>query len=227
MRFIPSGQDAKHGEKTMRIESEYEKQGREFCERNGIDFRAVLVGDDCPTFCEDALADKDMDKVNVYPRRTHIHGKHYRVTFSQKGRGHVSFDFWNSYADSEENAYNFGTEKTHCGHGFDCVCATPYNRDGIITGCRENVYWDKYRGGKPDRCSIFHTRSKKARNVPTPYDVLASLTKYEPGSFENFCADYGYDSRRAEQTYHAVVAEWNKVQKFFTPAERAEMEGIQ
>lgn len=57
--------------------------------------------------------------------------------------------------------------------------------------------------------------------APSAYSLLAALTKYDPGSFENFCGEYGYDtdSRKAENTYRAVVAEWHQVRAFFTDTE--------
>lgn len=55
--------------------------------------------------------------------------------------------------------------------------------------------------------------------TPKPYDVLACLTNYDPGTFENFCGDYGYDidSRKAYKTYKAVLKEWKNVERLFTP----------
>lgn len=52
---------------------------------------------------------------------------------------------------------------------------------------------------------------------PTMYDVLASIQKYDVGSFENFCGDFGYnqDSRTAERTYKAVCKEFENVEKLF------------
>lgn len=63
---------------------------------------------------------------------------------------------------------------------------------------------------------------------PTAYDLLTCLTKYEPGTFNNFCGDYGYDndSRRAEKTYKAVIREWNKVNSFFSSDELTELQEI-
>lgn len=60
------------------------------------------------------------------------------------------------------------------------------------------------------------------------YDILASLTKYNPGMFSDFCAEYGYDadSRKAFATYEAVCEEWKKVSSFFTEEELEEMQGI-
>lgn len=56
---------------------------------------------------------------------------------------------------------------------------------------------------------------------PTMYDVLACLTKYDVGSFEDFCADYGYNdpslsaNKATKMTYEAVVKEYEAVQRLF------------
>lgn len=59
------------------------------------------------------------------------------------------------------------------------------------------------------------------RNIPTSYDLLACITKNDPGTFSDFCGEYGYDtdSRKAEKTYFAVQEEWEKVRGFFTARE--------
>ena len=65
--------------------------------------------------------------------------------------------------------------------------------------------------------------------TPTAYDVLACLQKYEVGSFENFCSDFGYniDSIKAKKIYQAVVKEFNEVQKLWTDQEIIELQEIQ
>jgi hypothetical protein len=62
--------------------------------------------------------------------------------------------------------------------------------------------------------SIVNSRTNTA---PTAYDVLACLTTYDPGTFENFCSDFGYDedSRKAEKVYKAVCKEWAGVERLF------------
>lgn len=52
---------------------------------------------------------------------------------------------------------------------------------------------------------------------PNMYDILACLQKYDVGSFENFCSEFGYseDSRSAYTTYLAVQKEWKAVDKLF------------
>ncbi len=199
--------------------SEYEKQANDLLAKLGITFTAELIGKDCPRFCEDAIAERDMDKLDTYPRKSHIHGKHYRCTFQRDGHskgkeangytGSMSIDFWNSYSDEEENFFAFGGHN-HGQAGFGPV---------------ENKYWDKYRiaGKFPNR-----PRAKK-RIVPTAYDVLACLTKYEPGTFDDFCGEYGYssDSMKAHGIFVAVRAEWRKVQGFFFPDEITAIQEVQ
>jgi hypothetical protein len=67
-----------------------------------------------------------------------------------------------------------------------------------------------------------------AHKPPTVYDLLACLTKSNPGTFDNFCDDHDYDndSRSAERTYNAVVQEWLKVSSFFTAEEIDELQEI-
>lgn len=66
-------------------------------------------------------------------------------------------------------------------------------------------------------------------DIPTAYDMLTSITKSDPYTFEDFCSEYGYDedSRQAEKTYKAVKREWVKVSRFFTDEQLEEMQEIQ
>lgn len=53
----------------------------------------------------------------------------------------------------------------------------------------------------------------KKFEIPSAYSVLSCLTKDDPGTFEDFCGDFGYDtdSRKAETIYKAVVNEYQNV----------------
>lgn len=64
---------------------------------------------------------------------------------------------------------------------------------------------------------------------PTAYDVLACLQKYDVGSFEDFCGEFGYDedSRMAEKTYKAVCKEYEKLCTIFSEEEMELMREIQ
>jgi hypothetical protein len=185
---------------------DYQKQATDFLAASGLEFRAVLIGDDCPTFCEDALAERDMDKINVFPRKTHIHGKHYRCTISGKDRGHLSFDFWNSYSDEK-----FNHVRKNPG-----VCS--YQTLDRVLG--KKGYSDGALGILP--------RLKQPARIPTPYDLLACVQKHDVGTLADFCGDFGYDtdSKRAEQTYIAVCKEYQKIRKFFTDAELEALQEI-
>ena len=64
--------------------------------------------------------------------------------------------------------------------------------------------------------------------APTAYDVLACLTKNDPGTFEDFCSEFGYDedSRKAEKIYNAVLDEWRNVCALFTDEEIEQLQEI-
>lgn len=58
-------------------------------------------------------------------------------------------------------------------------------------------------------------------NEPTMYDVLACLQKYDVGTFEDFCREFGYDqdSRTAERVYKAVQREYKNIKRLFSSEE--------
>lgn len=84
-------------------------------------------------------------------------------------------------------------------------------------------FWDSIHNTK-----ITRLKGKKAAAMPTAYDILACMTKYDPGTFENFCADFGYDedSRTAERIYFATQKEYAQLAKIFTPEQLEEMQEI-
>ena len=74
-----------------------------------------------------------------------------------------------------------------------------------------NSYDDRQKGEKPDA-----------------YGVLACLTKRDPGSFEDFCSEFGYDNdiRLAKKNYKGVVKEWEEVKGFFSDSELSDAQEI-
>lgn len=72
------------------------------------------------------------------------------------------------------------------------------------------------RDGKSMRISFTQSRVGGS-NPPTEYDIASCITKADPGTFEDFCSEFGYDtdSRQAEKTYKAVKREWEKVARVF------------
>lgn len=69
----------------------------------------------------------------------------------------------------------------------------------------------------------------KADAVPSEYDVLACLEKYDPGTFEDFCSEFGYDedSKTAERIYIAVIKEYKDLTRIFTEEQMEELSEIQ
>ena len=189
------------------MENEYEKQANDFLARHNMTFSAVLIGSDCPRFCEDAAKMKNMGEVNHFPRKSHIHGKHYRCTISRPckeahgGRVEVSFDFWNSYAEEERN--------------FFVAMGRPLEYQYASMPSSVAAIRRKYA-------------KEKGQKYPRAYDMLACIEKNDPGTFEDFCGDFGYDSdsRKAFDVYLAVQDEARKVSRFFTAEEMEELREI-
>jgi hypothetical protein len=65
--------------------------------------------------------------------------------------------------------------------------------------------------------------------APSEYSILACLTKYDPGSFEDFCREFGYDldSKSAERVYAGVKEEWLNVCRIWNDSEIEELCEIQ
>lgn len=63
--------------------------------------------------------------------------------------------------------------------------------------------------------------------LPEAYDVLACLQKFDVGSFEDFCSEYGYEQTKAnERIYKAVCKEFEKVSSFWTEEELEKLREI-
>jgi hypothetical protein len=85
-----------------------------------------------------------------------------------------------------------------------------------------------FRGSVYDLQRIQRREKAKHKSIKA-YDVLSCLTKYDPGSFMDFCSefDYGTDSRKALKTYLAVQEEYHNVARLFTEDEMEKLEEIQ
>lgn len=53
--------------------------------------------------------------------------------------------------------------------------------------------------------------------IPTYYDVFAAMTKSDPGTFHDFCMDYGCDEfkKKSYETYKAVKREYAAMERLF------------
>lgn len=61
-------------------------------------------------------------------------------------------------------------------------------------------------------------RKMKTEARPNAYDILAAVEKSDPGTFDDFCSEFGYntDSRAAVRTYFAVQKEYADLARIFT-----------
>lgn len=86
-------------------------------------------------------------------------------------------------------------------------------------------FWNSYNDEEFNFCIA---NPKKPR-IPNAYDVITCFQKSDPGTFKDFCLEYGYDddSRKAEEVWRACCAEWDKVRRFFTPEEVEQLQEIQ
>ena len=101
-------------------------------------------------------------------------------------------------------------------------------RRGVAQG-RE---WPKNSGSyQPPTGEIGMREWDKNKNFSAPdnYSILSALTKNDPGSFEDFCPEFGYDtdSRSAEKIYKAVKDEYSNLCRLFSDAEIELMQEIQ
>ncbi len=74
-----------------------------------------------------------------------------------------------------------------------------------------------------------HNSDGNGNTLPTPYDVLSGMQKYDIGDFENFCSTFGYeiDSRKAETIYKEVVKEYDNLKMLYSDEELELMGEIQ
>jgi hypothetical protein len=131
----------------------------------------------------------------------------------ERGKRKLEFEFGNSLKDSEFVAV-YGKTK----YPIPASLREKSNNE-IVMYVRWNLQSD-FGNVKTDHI----VRPVK----PSEYSILSCLTKYDPGSFEDFCNEFGYDedSRTAERTYNAVVKEWLNVCMIWTDDEIEELQEI-
>ena len=58
---------------------------------------------------------------------------------------------------------------------------------------------------------------KHPKRLPRTYDILSCLQKSDPGTLEDFCGEFGYDtdSKRADATYQAIKKEYEDFAALF------------
>ena len=129
----------------------------------------------------------------------------YAVTITTP-RGSYTFDFWDSLRNTE----------------IMQTTIEQYARKYLHRRLKDMTYREKNK-------AYAELAKMRKKTRPNCYDVLACLTKYDPGTFENFCAEYGYyeDSRTAERVYIAVQNEFANLKRIFDPEQLEAMREIE
>ena len=138
----------------------------------------------------------------------------YRITLT-RGRRSYTFNFVQLIAGSGFY-YTMGKQKVN----IDRKYLLKENEANLIHHIRRESDFQFMNNKKSD--TIHYPVA------PTAYDVLACLTKNDPGTFEDFCSEFGYDedSRKAEKIYNAVLDEWKNVCALFTDGEIEQLQEI-
>lgn len=82
--------------------------------------------------------------------------------------------------------------------------------DSSLVQDSKGPFWDGIRRKIANGHSWLKEQRKYRGRSPSLYDVVACLTKCDPGSLANFCGEYGYDadSRKGLELYLAVQNEY-------------------
>lgn len=129
----------------------------------------------------------------------------YAVTITTP-RGSYTFDFWDSLHNTE----------------ITQMTAREYARKHL------RRLWEDMTHTEQQKARIELAKLQKEAR-PDCYEVLACLTKYDPGTFEDFCSEYGCDedSRTAERIYIAVQNEFANLKRIFDPEQLEAMREIE
>lgn len=130
----------------------------------------------------------------------------YLITIN-KGSRKYSFEFGQSLNNSGFY-FTMGKRRVDLDRKFLEV-----SKSQLTHHIKRNISYDYLDNGKSDKIHY--------PQAPSEYSILAAITKYDPGTFEEFCSEYGYDvdSISANTIYLAVKDEWNHIQTLYTDEE--------
>ncbi len=176
----------------------YQKRAADFCEKTGVTITSRFLRND-------KHFDHDDHKRDIYEVVIARGARSFTITFGQ------------SLKNSQKYLYKTGN-----------IAGAEFTLDGYplrgtrFSRNRETLEFDRTSPYASQRCVLF------PGTPPDEYDILAAMTKYDPGTLENFCSEFGYDtdSKRAERVYKSVSEEWLNVQKIWTDREIEELREI-
>ena len=102
--------------------------------------------------------------------------------------------------------FNFGQSISKSKKFQDKLNKRVFTADGKSAGNHNYTYLYPERFPKTKAEEYYGDFKIIEGEAPTDYDILACLAKYNPGTLEDFCLEFGYDidSKSAEKTYLAV-----------------------
>lgn len=154
----------------------------------GIKANILALGDACPPFCED----QGKPGIRQFPRKNHIHGQNYRLQLSRNtpnAKPHGPFQRQDFIAVDFWNSYA--------------------DAEQLAIGCQ------CYRQG---HYSFMRNCRKHPKPVVTLADVLYCAQLSNPGMFEEWASEYGYnpDSRKAESIWRLCVTQYQQFAGMFS-----------
>lgn len=121
----------------------------------------------------------------------------------------------------QEHANSFATK-----HGIKLtVLSSRYGRHFVNDTQSRYIFKLKLSRGKNSYTFDFGQSLAAGSKEPSMYDVLACLQKYDVGSFEDFCDEFGYDlyndsytgkNKNSLKIYNAVCKEFDAVDRLFS-----------
>lgn len=149
-----------------------------------------------------------------------------KVEFIENG---VHFDGDKDTRDIYKVTFKRGNRSFSLRFGQSITNSTKYV-DKANTGREYTLSGGALKGGyKVVNPTYLEEYCRKVKGTPpTAYDVLACLQKYDVGTFDDFCSEFGYDedSRSAKKTYKAVVKEYDNVCKLWADEEIEQLQEI-
>lgn len=185
----------------------------------------------------------ESDKITVYAGLKSMGNKPFQagitITLTKAQLLNTDYELLTKYFDELERQINsVGSEKTKKAYElFEAGKISRAQRDNqIVSTVERGIVIQCVQGAIKRRITELETELTYSKTLqlsgiipPNAYDVLSCITKYDPGTFEDFCSDFGYDedSRSAEKTYNAVCEEWENISLLFTYEEIEQLQEIQ
>jgi len=134
------------------------------------------------------------------------YGIKYDITIKRENKDNYSFSFWNSIANKEKIEFiKEARERGYIGGGFNSLALKKYIKPLEIREIQKEYKENKFK--------------------PCEYDILACITKNDPESFGDFCAEFGYSefcedcgdiNKENYKVYKSVVNEWENINRLFS-----------